>query len=253
MSTLNVDRQPSRATPALVALGVVLVGGIGYRWQDDRFGRALASTPLSEGTLDQLPPDLNGWVGRRANIDESLLRATGTDQQLFREYRSSFGYPSATMFIGYGIKLRDLTPHRPEVCYSGMGWTLLSRETVKLPLAEGGSLPCELFRFRQGDLSPRVAVVVHYYIVDGRCGPDVNWLRETALRRGAAVHYAARVQIDCPVESGPGAVERSVEGAESLAAATATAIVKLMPAGAAAPPATPSSTPPAPAPKDASP
>lgn len=233
MSTLNGDLQRSRAAaPALIALGVVLLGGIAYRWQDARFGRALASTPLADGALDQLPTDTNGWSGRRANIDETVLRATGTDQQLFREYRSAFGYPGATMFVGYGIKLRDLTPHRPEVCYSGMGWTLISRETVKLPLADGPALPCELFRFRQGDLNPREAVVVHYYIVDGRCGPDVDWLRETALRRGAAVHYAARVQIDCPVESGPGGVERSIEGAESLAAATAAAIVKLMPASA---------------------
>lgn len=222
-------RFPAPWVAWLVALGVVLIGGIGYRWQSARFGRALASTPLPDRALDRLPMELDGWIGRPATIDEAMLRATGTDQQLLREYRSSFGYPAATMFIGYGIKLRDLTPHRPEVCYSGQGWTLVSRETEKIPLADGSTLPCELFRFRKGELVPRETIVLHYYLVDGRRGPGVDWLRSTALRQGAQVRYAARVQIDCPVESGPGSIERSMDGARSLAATTAAAILSLMP------------------------
>lgn len=212
-----------------LALGIVLAGGIGYRVAASRMGRMLTSAPMPKGTLAGLPMDLDGWSGQELVLDEKLIRATDTDDHVCRQLTSRQGLPGAVLFVGYGINLRDLTPHRPEVCYVGQGWTQIGADTITLPLPEGGKLPCRLFRFRKGELSPRVTVVLHYYIADGQRGADVDWLLDAALRGSSRAHYAARVQIECHAPDTSDGVERAMQTVQRLALASAGDILALMP------------------------
>lgn len=212
-----------------LAAGIVLAGGIGYRVAASRMGRMLSSAPMPKGTLAGLAMDLDGWSGREFVLDEKLIRATDTDDHVCRQLTSRQGLPQVMLFVGYGINLRDLTPHRPEVCYIGQGWTQIGADTIALPLPDGGKLPCRLFRFRKGDLSPRVTVVLHYYLADGNRGADVDWLLDAALRGSSRAHYAARVQIECPAPDVPDGVERAMQSVQRVAQASAGPILDLMP------------------------
>lgn len=212
-----------------LALGIVLAGGIGYRVAASRMGRMLTSAPMPRGTLAALPMDLDGWSGQEFVLDEKLIRATDTDDHVCRQLTSRQGLPAVMLFVGYGINLRDLTPHRPEVCYIGQGWTQIGADTIALPLPDGGKLPCRLFRFRKGDLSPRVTVVLHYYIADGKRGADVDWLLDAALRGSSRAHYAARVQIECQAPDTSDGVERAMQSVQRVALASADPILGLMP------------------------
>ncbi|OHB66870.1 MAG: hypothetical protein A2Y76_00415 [Planctomycetes bacterium RBG_13_60_9] len=90
-------------------------------------------------------------------------------------------------------------PHRPEVCYTGAGWTLIDRRFLELPLGNGTTLPCNMLQFSRGGLNAQKVIVLDYYLVDGEYCRDVSLLRSKAWRGSGTVRYVAQVQIVAPV------------------------------------------------------
>jgi hypothetical protein len=177
------------------ALALLLGSGVTYRVIAARLSSAHAMVTLPRGTLEALPLDIAAWSGEEIPLDESVIRSTDTDDHVSRMYRRDSGQGAVSLFVGYGVRLRDLMPHRPEVCYTGAGWTLEDARQVDLPLADGSVLPCGLQTFfRSGVRGGRVAVV-NYYVIDGAYCADVSLLRSRAWRLDADVAYVAQVQI----------------------------------------------------------
>jgi hypothetical protein len=115
---------------------------------------------------------------------------------------------TVSLWVACGVRTRDLMPHRPEVCYTGSGWTLREQKAVDLPTANGGTLPCNLMRFSRGTLGMQSTMVLYYYIVDGTYCRDVSEWRYSLK----AIGYVAQVQVVAPVPAGQTAdsVERLV-------------------------------------------
>ena len=89
-------------------------------------------------------------------------------------------------------------PHRPEVCYPGIGHTMRSNEPREVALADGTKLPCILYTFtRGGRMGDQAMIVLNYYVIDGRYARDVSLLRSRAWRGSGGVRYVAQVQIVC--------------------------------------------------------
>ncbi len=185
-----------------VALAVLLAAGAGYRILAARHVALDTSTPIPRGTLARVPLEIGDWRGQDVPMDERVVRRTDTDDHINRSYRRSGG--TVFLFVGYGIRLRDLAPHRPEVCYPGAGWTLDGVRNVDLPLSDGGTLPCRILRFHRGGLEARSVVVLNYYIVNDESCPDVSLLRSKAWsgRRDGTLRYSAQVQITAPEDMG---------------------------------------------------
>ena len=93
------------STTVWVAVGLMIASGAGY---------SVAAGPLQIGP----------WNGSDTALDERLVKATDTDDHVSRSYVRSDGRGDVSLFIAYGVRFRDLMPHRPEVCYTGAGWTL---------------------------------------------------------------------------------------------------------------------------------
>ncbi len=179
--------------------GIILVvaGGVVYRALAERYSRPTGSLPIPPGSLDAIPLELGDWRGRNVPLDEAVIRATDTDDHVSREYRYRDGRIAVSLFVAYGVRLRDLEPHRPEVCYPGAGWTRVESTTPVLELHDG-QLPCQIHRFKRGGLAAQAVTVLNYYIIDGKYCPDVSMLRSRAWRFSLQAHYAAQVQIACP-------------------------------------------------------
>ena len=86
-------------------------------------------------------------------------------------------------------------PHRPEVCYTGAGWTLIDKRSQELPLSNEMKLPCNVLEFSRGTLNTNKVTVLDYYIVDGQYCADISLLRSKAWRGSGAVGYVAQIQI----------------------------------------------------------
>ncbi len=210
---------------ATVAAALLVSFGACYRLLSARYARASESTQIPAGTLSALPLVLGDWVGTDAPLDEWVIRATDTQDHVSRTYRKAADEIVA-LFVGYGVNLRDLAPHRPEVCYPGAGWSLDRTDRVDdLPVDGGPPLSCQIHTFQRGGLVGDRVTVLNYYIVDGDYCSDVSLLRSRAWRKNSSATYAAQVQIVCQTGISP---TRAEEAVRSLAADSAQLIRNLL-------------------------
>ena len=179
---------------AIVAGCLLVAGGIGHRMLTRHLDLAVGGEPIPAGTLNGLPLELGGWQGRKVPLDEEVIRQTDTDDHVNRAYVRGTS-DAVGLFVGAGIRARDLSPHRPEVCYTGVGYTLVGARDATVKLADGTDLPCRLFRFSKGSLSAGTVTVLNYFIIDGQYCPDVELLRSKSWRGSKGIRYVARVMI----------------------------------------------------------
>ncbi len=180
---------------AVAATVLLLLGGAGYRAVVNRYARPADSAPLPAGTLAKLPLAIGGWSGKDDPLAAAVIEQTDTDDHLSRIYINRAASQSVSLWVGYGVQLRDLTPHRPEVCYPGNGWIADGAATVELSLEDGGTLACRILRFRKGGLSTERVTVLNYYIIDGEFFADVSALRSRASQSLGEASYVVQVQL----------------------------------------------------------
>jgi EpsI family protein len=190
----NPNRQPV-IVAAVVAGFLMLISSAAYRVLAARLAAPVNTTLLSPAALERLPLQIGGWTGREAPLDEAVVRATDTDAHVSRIYSRHNTSENISLYIAYGVRARDLMPHRPEVCYTGAGWTLIDKRSMELPLSDGMKLPCMALQFSRGTLNTKKTVLLNYYIVDGQYCRDVSLLRSKAWRGSGTVRYIAQIQI----------------------------------------------------------
>jgi EpsI family protein len=224
--TSHRKRQRPVIIATIVASSIMLSFGIGYRVLAARLAAPVDTIPLSQEELDRLPLQIGDWTGQDVPLDEAIVRATDTDAHVNRSYSRQNSPESVGLYIAYGVKVRDLAPHRPEVCYTGGGWTLTDRRSTDLSLSNEMKLPCNVLQFSRGSLNKQGVVVLDYYIVDGQYCRDVSALRFKAWRGSGAIGYVAQVQIVASVAPNLPA-ESAARVVSAFAAESASAISSL--------------------------
>ena len=147
--------------------------------------------------MAQLPLELGDWIGRDAPVEEAIIEAADVDDFVNRHYVRGRDLQTVGLWVAYGVRARDLMPHRPEVCYPGAGWTLLDRQLTEVPLDNENALTARILTFSPGGVGPRHLTVLNFYVVDGQSCEDVSLLRSRAWKGHRAVRYVAQVQITC--------------------------------------------------------
>ena len=192
------------AGPHRVAVGVALLllisSGAGFQWLAARYARASESVPIPPGTLARLPMTIGDWQGEDVPVEDRIVQATDTDDHVNRSYWLAGGKQGVGFWLAYGVRSRDLMPHRPEVCYPGAGWTLERTENLTLTDEASSPLPCRILRFRRGALQNECLVVLNYYLVDGEYSPDVSAVRRRSWQFKSELQYVAQVQVTCKVD-----------------------------------------------------
>jgi EpsI family protein len=185
---------PQRLTgAALLAGSVLLASGLAFRALADAYDASSTPPVLLAGALERLPLKLGDWTGRPRTLDQALVRAADVDSYVLRSY-SRFGRESVALYLGFGIRARDLTPHRPEVCYPGSGYTLREQHHVRLT-AGASELPARILTFSSAGLGATNVAVLTFYVVDGRVVEDVADVRWRMWRGQGAARYIAQAQF----------------------------------------------------------
>ena len=180
---------------ALSASLLMLVCDLAYRALADGSAAPGTAKPITPEALNGFPLQMGSWIGVDVPLDPAIVTRTDTDAHINRNYSRAGGTENLGLYVAGGVKVRDLAPHRPEVCYTGNGWTLERRRPLEYPLSDGKTLLCWLFTFSRGSLEAQEMVVLYYYIVDGRFCRDVAELRFNFWRIG----YVGQVQVAAPV------------------------------------------------------
>ncbi|MBN1805946.1 MAG: EpsI family protein [Sedimentisphaerales bacterium] len=180
---------------------VIIIFNIAYSVLASRLAAPVNTSAISPAKLEQLPLQIGNWTGKEAPLEKAIVLATDTDAHVSRIYSKSNTAEYVSLYIAYGVRARDLMPHRPEVCYTGAGWTLIDKYSKKLPLSNKDEieLPCNTYTFSRGALSTNKTLVLDYYIVDGQYSSDVSLLRSKAWRGSGTIRYVAQVQITAPI------------------------------------------------------
>jgi EpsI family protein len=168
---------------------------------------------------------MGAWRGRDVPLDPAVVRATDTDDHLHREYTSASAGRGVVLYVAYGIRLRDLAPHRPEVCYPSAGWTLENTRIVDVPVVDpsgasgAASVPVQIHTFGRGGLQAARLMVLNYYIVGGDYSADVSLLRSSQwAARESGPTYAAQVQVACVATTNAANAEETVREFAAIAA-----------------------------------
>jgi EpsI family protein len=180
---------------ALTASFMMFVFGIAHRTLTARLANPEGVSSMSPDALEKIPMQINQWTGEEKPLDAVIIEATDTDAHVSRRYYRSNGSEQILLYIAAGKRARDLMPHRPEVCYTGSGWTRVASSSMELLLDDGMSLPCNVFQFKKGVLNTNKIIILDYYIVDGQFCRDISLLRSKIWRGSGAVKYVAQVQI----------------------------------------------------------
>lgn len=193
MPTNTRSRTKGAAIAAGVAAALMLLFGLGYRAIAARMEAPVDTTPVSQEALNQLPLTIANWTGRDTPVDANIIEATDTDAHVSRQYVATTGSGSVSLWIASGVRARDLMPHRPEVCYTGSGYTLMRQESPDLELTDGSVLPCNAMEFSRGTLTSNRVLVLYYYLVDGQYCRDVSEWRYKLI--WTPIGYIAQVQV----------------------------------------------------------
>jgi EpsI family protein len=195
---MTISNNPNRKpviVASLTAVFLMLLFGTMYRVLYARLSAPIETPSVPPDALEKLPMQIGEWTGKEAPLDEAIVRATDADAHVSRNYSRYNASEQIWLYISYGMRARDLMPHRPEVCYTGNGWTLINRRSMELPLSDGMKLQCNAFQFSRGTLNKKKIAVLDYYIVDGRYCRDVSLLRSKVWRGSGSIRYVAQVQI----------------------------------------------------------
>jgi len=138
---------------AVAASFLMFASGVGYRVLAQWLEGPTDVEPLSPDALARLPMQIGEWSGTEMPMGDDIVEATDTDAHISRAYSRYNASEYIRLYVAYGVKARDLMPHRPEVCYTGNGWTIIDRDTLELPLSDGTKLPCNIFHFSRGVLA----------------------------------------------------------------------------------------------------
>ena len=194
----------------VVALGVLLAGGLGQRWVE-RLLIAADETPVAlKRPLSEFPMQIGPWQGTDVPMDKRVLEVAGNDAQIYRRYVNADTHEMVDFYLAFAVRPAKMLGHRPQVCYPAHGWTPAGTRTEHLPLADGKTLECLVHRFtRKGGSeggeaglstgADEAVVVLNYYVISGRYttewtdfwGP--KW-RLPNLARDPSI-YVAQVQV----------------------------------------------------------
>ena len=126
------------------ALALLLLSGAGFRALAAYYSRPSTSVPIPKGTLAKLPVRIGEWVGEDTPMDERIVRKTDADDLVNRLYQRTGGSQAISLFVAYGVRLRDLSPTvRKSATRARVGrWTGPSRSNSTKPTACRSSAGC---------------------------------------------------------------------------------------------------------------
>jgi hypothetical protein len=103
------------------------------------------------------------------------------------------------LYIAFSSRPSTMRGHKPEICYPGSGWIHDSTDNQEVLVDSGGKLTCKIHRFRKPFPQTGNAVVLNYYILDGRLvtnEDEFSSLRYRMVKNSLqAQRYVTQVQI----------------------------------------------------------
>jgi len=149
--------------------------------------------------LDELPTELNGWVGEDVELSANVVRVAGADDYLRRDYRDG-DRNTVSLYIAFYGSVTDRVPHGPTVCYPSQGWRTDHDEMIVVRTAVEGFESLKTRKLRYERDGARVAVL-YWYAANGIQQVDPTLQKLSAAFRdlmGRGGAYVFQVMVTVP-------------------------------------------------------
>jgi hypothetical protein len=160
---------------------------------------------LPEAQLEAMPLKFGPWEGEEKSLDSRVFVSLGAAWATDRVYRNAPA-PPVMVHVAAFTDPEMRTPHAPQLCYKGAGWTAAGSKDVKLPGPDGS--PVRLLTYkREGET---IQVLYCYQLGQGTA-VDYGGVREL---RWAYLGHSTRppllkVMLQTDVQE-PGEAEKSL-------------------------------------------
>lgn len=202
-----------------VMMGGALLAGAGGAFSLTPRGR-LTLLPAGQDLETAVPKQIGAWryapsAGIVLPRDENGLAAKLYGQQLARTYYSDTR-PPVVLVIAYGeVQSDSLQLHRPEVCYTAVGYAISVTERADIALAPGVMLPARQLVAR----NERQVETITYWTRIGDDLPTSGSEQRLVKLRQQLDGYIADgilVRMSSPLESSPQVREQLCEFSREL-------------------------------------
>lgn len=107
--------------------------------------------------LQSFPEQLGTWTGTDVTIPKDELAVLGPGEFLEREYQDQEESPPINLFVAYyPSQSTNDTPHSPQNCLPGAGWTPIENKRVTLTLPAHAPFPSNRYLVANGDVRQMV-------------------------------------------------------------------------------------------------
>jgi EpsI family protein len=193
----TLDQKP--LTMSILAITLLVVAGTAYRVTTAKL-YAISQQPVRlDVPLEKFPAEVGNWSGSDIPISQTILKVAGNDDYLIRKYTNSESGQSVNLYIAFSSRPSTMRGHKPEICYPGNGWIFEDTRNGEVLLDSGRTLACLIHRFHKPLPEIGNAVVLNYYILNGRIVSNEDAFSSLRYRlvnnSRQAKRYVTQVQI----------------------------------------------------------
>jgi EpsI family protein len=153
--------------------------------------------------LQSFPVQLGQWIGADQTIDKDALEVLGNGEFLLRIYQNrEKSQPYADLFIAYYRSQRSgETPHSPQHCLPGSGWTPVENTRVTLSMSGHKPFPVNRYVIAKGDSRQ---IVFYWFWAHDRGVASEYWAKVYLVSDSIRLHRSdgALIRITSPIQAG---------------------------------------------------
>lgn len=167
---------PSAGDFVRLTLVCLILAGSGFAriWQARRVDAALAGGRQSPFPLESVPLDLKSWKGEPTELDEQIVRATGSTDRITRHYVDQRTGVNFDLIILYG-PTSDMFIHAPELCYPKAGFRPFGDAKERSIPGPNGRIPFRSLAYSKGEGGRREIQEIYYsWRYNGRWSTSVS-------------------------------------------------------------------------------
>jgi EpsI family protein len=154
--------------------------------------------------LAAFPATLGPWSGTDIPIPQDVLAILGRGEFLNRNYRAadSDRNPNAELFIAYYASQRTgETPHSPQHCLPGAGFTPIANDTIFLSYPGHAPFPANRYIVRKGDSRK---LVLYWFWAHDRGIASEYWAKYYLIRDSIKMNRSDGAMVRVILDMDPG-------------------------------------------------
>ena len=165
-----------------LAVAILAISGVARGWQSSRVDQILREGRKSPFVLKEIPMQIGPWQGEDQEVDEQIIRITGSTDSIFRSYQNQNTGQRVSVLVLFGPSTA-MSGHVPEVCYPSSGYGMVRNATTRIVKADdakaGASWPFRELVYAKGEGGQvDMQDVLYTWRHDGKWNPNLGGYKQ---------------------------------------------------------------------------